>query len=110
MISNHIDQETKKRGEIVRLGWDNNGNQTGPNSFYRLAVTERIGRPFTSFSALVCDSLIKVPFLLPVLFCSQHVLGAAHTTSEVVSTTSQPLLFAVLSFSNFTLNYFFSFN
>ena len=64
---------------------------------------------FTIHNLLPCDSLIKVPFLLPVLFCSQHVLGAAHTTSEVLSTTSQPLLFAVLSFSNFTLHYFFSF-
>ncbi len=64
---------------------------------------------FTIHTLVPCDSLMKVPFLLPVLFCSQHVLGAAHTTSELLSTTSQPLLFAVLSFSDFTLHYFFSF-
>ena len=64
---------------------------------------------FTIHNLAPCDSLIKVPFLLPVLLCSQHVLGAAHTTNELLSITSQPLLSAVLSFSNFTLHYFFSF-
>ena len=45
---------------------------------------------FTIHTLVPCDSLMKVPFLLPVLLCSQHVFGVAHTTSEVLSTTSQP--------------------
>ena len=60
----------------------------------------------SQFSAMCMTLLWK--YLTPsaaCVVCSQHVLGAAHNTSEVLSTTSQPLLFAVLSFNNFTLHY-----